>query len=117
MHGLQSTLLGGLVGFSIMFGFYLLGFAFVRLSERLRKQEIEEEGLGFGDVTLGGVIGLLLGWPGIIAGLVLTILIGGAFSLSVIFVALINRRYHAALAVAYGPFLILATVYLLYFKK
>ena len=62
-HGLQANLFGGAVGFGSMLLLYGLGKLFAQGLSRLRKQAIEEEALGFGDVTLSGIVGLLLGWP------------------------------------------------------
>lgn len=117
LHGLIATLLGGLVGFLGMLALYYLGILFVRLSARLRGQTLEEsEGIGFGDVNLSGVVGLLLGWPGILAGLLTAILLGGVVSLFYLLMMIIFRRYHPALALPYGPFLAASAVILLYFK-
>ncbi len=114
LHGWQQTVLGGLAGFAIMFGLYYLGSLFARWLSRLRKEETDEEALGFGDVALSGVLGLFLGWPGIIGGLVLAILLGGAGSLIVLIYSLMRHRYHAFMVIPYGPFLILAAVLLLF---
>lgn len=114
IRGWQSALLGGLAGFGVMFGVYLLGALFVRWMNRLRSTQIEEEAFGFGDVALSGVMGLMLGWPGIIAGLFLAVLIGGAGSLLVILYTLLTKRYHSNLAIPYGPFLIIAALILLF---
>jgi prepilin signal peptidase PulO-like enzyme (type II secretory pathway) len=54
---------------------------FVRFINRRRMRTPEGEALGFGDVILGGVLGLLLGWPAIVLGLVVAFLLGGIFSL------------------------------------
>jgi leader peptidase (prepilin peptidase)/N-methyltransferase len=117
LHGWFDTLAGGLGGFGIMAGFYYLGLILLRLIKRRRGEAIdEEEAIGFGDVTLSTVIGLLLGWPGIVGGLILGVLLGGAASLLVLAVALIRRRYHPGLSVAYGPYLALAAIYLLYIQ-
>ena len=80
----------------------------------MRNKETDEEALGFGDVALSGVLGLFLGWPGIIAGLVLAILLGGAGSLIVLIYSLVRRRYHAFMVIPYGPFLIIAAVVLIF---
>lgn len=122
LHGPVPTVLGGVAGFVFMLGMHMLGNLFVRFMARRRKQQGEsgepiEDALGFGDVTLAGVIGLMLGWPGIIAGLVLTILLGGAVSLVVLLTAILTRRYQAFAAIPYGPFLALATLFLLYFPQ
>jgi leader peptidase (prepilin peptidase) / N-methyltransferase len=118
LHGLKSTLIGGLAGFGIMLGVYFLGILFLRLSERMRGKPIgEDEAMGFGDVNLSGVIGLVLGWPGIVAGLVLAIILAGAVSLVYLVVfLLLRKKYRPSLAVPYGPFLVASTVILLYFK-
>lgn len=75
----------------------------------------EDEALGFGDVNLSGVIGLMLGWPGIAAGLILTIFIAGIVSLVYLLIRLLTRRYQAFMAIPYGPFLVASAIILLYF--
>jgi leader peptidase (prepilin peptidase)/N-methyltransferase len=117
LHGLTATLLGGLFGFAGMLALYYLGIVFVRLSARLRGQPIgEDEGIGFGDVNLSGVVGLLLGWPGILAGLLIAILLGGAVSLLYLLLMITIRRYRPSLALPYGPFLAASAIILLYLK-
>lgn len=109
-HGLVDTLLGGLAGGAVMLSLYGLGFLFARFLGRLIHKSTDEEALGFGDVALSAVLGLLLGWPGIIGGLVWAVLLGGAGSLLVLLVLVITRRYQAFIAIPYGPFLVLAAV-------
>lgn len=117
LHGLIPTLMGGLAGFGIMFFLYLLGWLLAKGMGRLSGKEIEEDALGFGDIILSAVLGLLLGWPGIGLGLVYTIFIAGAGSLLVIIVQLVRRKYHAFSAVAFGPYLLVAACLLLYMPK
>ncbi len=81
LHGLSATLMGGAVGFLVMWGFYQLGALFTRLVGRLRGSPVEEIALGFGDVTLAAILGLLLGLPNILLALLLAILAGGVASL------------------------------------
>jgi leader peptidase (prepilin peptidase)/N-methyltransferase len=83
---------------------------------KLRGEQIDEDALGFGDVNLSGVLGLLLGWPGITAGLFFAILFGGAVSLLVLLYMLVRRKYHAFQAIPYGPFLVAAAVVVLFFR-
>jgi prepilin signal peptidase PulO-like enzyme (type II secretory pathway) len=59
---------------------------------------------------------LLLGWPGIIAGLVLAILLGGLASLIYVGVMILSKRFRTFAVIPYGPFLVLAAVALLYFR-
>jgi leader peptidase (prepilin peptidase)/N-methyltransferase len=117
LHGLPRTLIGGLVGFSIMLLLYLGGTLFVRLLSRWRNYSEVDEALGFGDVILGGVLGLMLGWSGIILGLILAILIAGAVSLIILVRMIILRRYQANLTVAYGPFLVISAFILLFLRS
>lgn len=112
-HGVAATLLGGAVGFVLMYGLYALGGVFLRAVNRWRKQPVEEVALGFGDVNLSGVIGLLLGWPGVLAGLSLAILFGGVFSLGWLLVQAALRRYRAFEPIPYGPFLAAGALFLL----
>jgi leader peptidase (prepilin peptidase)/N-methyltransferase len=69
---------------------------------------ISPEGLGFGDVKLLGLLGLLLGWAGwgvLLAGVFLGLLIGAAISL----VLLITRRAGWRTALPFGPPLLLGS--------
>lgn len=113
-HGWLETLLGGAAGFGIMLGFYLLGGWFAGWVARLRGQELDEVALGFGDVNLAGILGLLLGWPGVIAGLFLAVILGGLGSMLFLGWMVIRRSYTPFAAIPYGPFLILAAIVLLY---
>ncbi len=116
LHGWGATLLGGAAGFAIMYGLYALGGLFLRLINRWRAQPVEEVALGFGDVNLAGVIGLLLGWPGVLAGLTLAILIGGVFSLLWLLGQFVLRRYRAFEPIPYGPFLVAGALILLFLR-
>jgi leader peptidase (prepilin peptidase)/N-methyltransferase len=106
-RGPEKILIGGLVGFLAVFGLYLFGGLFTRLIWRLRNQPLEEVAFGFGDVMLAGVIGLAVGYPGIILALILGVLAGGLFSLGFILVMVLRRRYEAFVPIPYSPFLIL----------
>jgi leader peptidase (prepilin peptidase)/N-methyltransferase len=114
LHGLGKTILGGGFGFLVMLIFYFLGMLFVKHFSRVRGEESDQVALGFGDVNLAGVIGLLLGWPGVVAGLILAILLGGLVSGIYLLGKLIKGQYTAFEALPYGPFLVLSAVYLLY---
>lgn len=116
LHGLRSTLIGGLAGFGSMLLIYIAGVGYVRLAGWLGRPT-DEVALGYGDVNLSGVIGLLLGWPGMGAGLVITILLSGLFSLGYILVMKARRQYSPDLALPFGPFFIAAALILLYLKE
>jgi prepilin signal peptidase PulO-like enzyme (type II secretory pathway) len=113
-RGWQKTLLGGLAGFGVFFILYIFGGVFASLMSRLRGREVEEVAFGFGDVTLAGVIGLTVGWPGVVIALVIGILSAGLFSLLFILSMLLRRSYNPFRPIPYGPFIILGGL-LVYF--
>jgi leader peptidase (prepilin peptidase)/N-methyltransferase len=114
LHGIVTTLIGGAVGFGVMLAFYFIGELYVRYMAKKRGISTDEVALGFGDVNLAGILGLLLGWPRISAGLLFAVLAGGLISLFVIVGMLIAKKYKAFTAIPYAPFLILSALYLLY---
>ena len=116
-HGFLNTIVGGAAGFGIMLVFYMLGNIFIKFLSRKRGEDIDEVALGFGDVNLAGVIGLLLGWPGVIAGVFLAIIIGGVISGIFLLLQLFRKRYEAFQALPYGPFLVISVVLLLYYSQ
>ncbi len=113
-NGPVPTLLGGAFGFGSMLLLYYLGEAFTRFMAKRRGEPIDEVALGFGDVNLCGVTGLLLGWPVILAGILFTIFAGGIGSLLVIATMLIRKRYSAFTPIPYAPFLIFSILFYLF---
>jgi leader peptidase (prepilin peptidase) / N-methyltransferase len=116
LNGIVFTLLGGAAGYGAMYAFYFLGILFNRAAARMRNEVVDEDALGFGDVNLSGVLGLILGWPAILPALLLAILIGGLAAALILVFKLVTRRYHALMAIPYGPFLIASAVLLIYFR-
>lgn len=117
-----TSVLGGVAGFGIMFAFYQLGALVARIrARRMRaagQAEDDEEALGGGDVYLTGVLGLMLGWPNIILGIVWGALIGGGVAILALIGHLIRRRYvenSMMEFIPYGPSLVLGAFFLLYF--
>jgi len=106
-HGITLTTIGGAAGFIFMYVLFLIGVWFGKLLSKRRGTPVEE-GLGFGDVTLGTICGLLLGWPGVSIGLFGGILLGGLYSLGIIAISLIKRDYKPYKTIPYGPFLAIA---------
>jgi leader peptidase (prepilin peptidase)/N-methyltransferase len=118
LHGFVPTVIGGVTGFVLMLVLYYSGFLYLRISRKLRgKDHRETEALGFGDVNLSGIIGLLLGWPGILLGLILAILLAGFVSLFYLFVLVARHKYHPDSALPYGPFLVTSAIILLYLRN
>ncbi|MDR3574930.1 MAG: prepilin peptidase [Anaerolineaceae bacterium] len=114
LHGWKITLIGAVAGFGIMWILFFMGEIYLRILSKQRGEVIDEVALGFGDVNLGGVLGLILGWPGITAGLLFAILLGGLFSGGYLIYTMVNKRYHPNTAMPYAPFLILGAMLLLY---
>lgn len=65
------------------------------------------KGMGFGDVKFAFLMGLLLGWPGVLVGLWMSFVSGGI--VAVILLAL--RRTKLSATIALGPFLVFGTVF------
>lgn len=121
LGSLGQSLLGGMMGFGIMFLIYQFGTLIARY--RARKMQAagqaddEEEALGGGDVYLAGVLGLMLG-PAIVSALAYGILLGGLVSFLFILALLVRRRYTSEALmtfIPYGPYFILGAFYLLFF--
>jgi prepilin signal peptidase PulO-like enzyme (type II secretory pathway) len=117
-HGIKQTLVGGVTGFLFMGIFYLAGVQFARY--RARKQGIEytdEEALGFGDVTISGVLGLILGFSEVMQGLITGILLAGGFSIVLILSLLAMKKLNIGnLTIPYGPFLVAGACVYLFFR-
>jgi leader peptidase (prepilin peptidase)/N-methyltransferase len=103
----QETLIGGVVGFFSFLLLYFLGQLFAIVMGRLRGSQIDEVAFGFGDVTLAGVIGLTVAWPGVIVALILGIFLAGIFSFLYILGRMLLRRYSPFMPIPYGPFMII----------
>ncbi|MGB7094883.1 MAG: A24 family peptidase [Anaerolineales bacterium] len=117
LHGIVDTLIGGLAGFGAMLVLYILGALFARFVVRRSQSGFNDEALGFGDVILGGILGLLLGWPAIIAGLFFAIIMAGAISLVYLVLTFLTRKYKAFTFIPYGPFMIAGAAALIFFNQ
>jgi len=122
LSGALISILGGVAGFGIMFGFYQLGALVARIRTRKMhaagQAEDNEEALGGGDVFLTGVLGLMLGWPNIILGITAGALVGGVVGLLALIGSSIQKRYAENSMmnfIPYGPSLVLGAFYILYF--
>jgi leader peptidase (prepilin peptidase)/N-methyltransferase len=86
---------GALVGGGLFLLFYGLGFLLYR-----------EEALGFGDVKLAALIGMVVGWPGVISALVLCALVGAGIILGLLGLGRVSSRAY----IPFGTFLSLGAV-------
>ncbi len=116
LHGWLSTLIGGLVGFGIMLALFSIGVVFVRTIIRKKRPGFDDEPLGFGDVILSGILGLFVGWPGIVLCLIVGILIAGLGALLYILGRMVTHHYQSFDFVPYGPFLLTGAFILLFLR-
>lgn len=124
VRGAAATVLGGVVGALVMLILYGIGILFSRIRNRrlaaAGREADNEDALGWGDVILGGILGLLLGWPLIGLGLFVGILIGGVIGLIFLITMLVRGGYRQqALMVfmPYGPAFILSAFLILYLPE
>lgn len=59
--------------------------------------------IGGGDIKLGFLLGLLLGWPYVLVGLVVAYLIGSLYAIAL----LVSRHAHVGSSLAFGPMLVM----------
>jgi hypothetical protein len=116
-NGILVTLIGGAAGFGIMFVLYSFGILFNRWMAKRRGEEIEEVALGYGDVNLAGILGLMLGWSEIAGVLIIAILLGGLISGLIMLGMAVMRRYKPMTAIPYAPFLLFGAMIFLYLPK
>lgn len=116
-RGPVNTLLGGLAGYGLVLGLFLFGQVFSLVVARLRGQALDEIAFGGGDVNLAGVVGLTVGWPGVLVALFVAVIASGLFSLGYVVVQSLRRRYSLFTPLPYGPFLALGALLVYFFGK
>jgi leader peptidase (prepilin peptidase) / N-methyltransferase len=112
----RLALIGGAIGFGLLFLVYLLGEVFVKVMSRVRGKPIHAVAFGFGDVRLGAFIGFMLGFPQVLSAIFIAVLLGGIGGLVYWFVrAIVLRSYSLFTAIPYGPFLVIGAAIVLLF--
>ena len=114
LNGWEKTVLGGGIGFLLMYGLYLFGILFSKWLAKKRGEPLDEVALGYGDVNLTAILGLLLGWPRIAVLLFFAILFGGIFSAIYLVILKVRKRYELFTPIPYAPFLIISALIMLY---
>ena len=117
--GWKSALMGGVLSTVIMLVLYYLGKLMVKIMVKNNKipEENDVIALGLGDVYLATLLGLSLGFPSFFAGFIMTILLGGLVSIIIIIVNALNRKSSTMTAIAYGPYIILSIIFMLYIVR
>lgn len=118
-HGLATTLIGGAVGFGMVYLFYLFGVFFTKMrARRMRAAGLEaddEDAFGAGDVILATILGFMLGWPLIWFGILFGVLLGGVISAFIMLILFIARRFQSwMIFIPFGPFFILSAFLILF---
>lgn len=112
---LDSAVQGGLYGFGILFGLYLLGLVFARAMGVVTGRRVGRTVLGFGDVRMATLSGLILGWQALGPALFIMVITGAIAALLFIANKLIRaRRYRMYSAIPYGPYIVIGTAVMLY---
>lgn len=96
---LPSILGGGLTAFLLFWGLYVVG-----------RLLFGHGALGFGDVKLAAVIGLMTGYPGVLQALVIGAVLGGVSAV----VLLATRRVGWKSTCAYAPYLAIGAMFALW---
>ncbi|MFW5708778.1 MAG: prepilin peptidase [Chloroflexota bacterium] len=114
---LGEALIGGAAGFIVFFILYNGGFLFTYVMGALRGQPITEVALGYGDVMMAMLSGLILGWRLLIFALFITVFLG-AFGAIIYLLSrsLLGNRYSAYTALPYGPYIVAGTILMLLFR-
>jgi leader peptidase (prepilin peptidase)/N-methyltransferase len=71
------------------------------------------KGMGWGDVKLGGVMGLILGWQGLIIAIYLAFLTGAMVG----GIMILSRKKRFGEQIPFGPFLVIGTLVALFWKE
>ncbi len=105
--GLPSAAIGALIGFALFYAAYLGGVLFARLLSRYRGKPLEGSALGFGDVVLMAVVGLMVGFPSILLAITLSVFSGAAGAIAVVFARFVKTGgYQPFDKIPYGPFIV-----------
>lgn len=103
--GWQRSLLGGVCAFVIVFAIYIFSGVFARV----RRIEIAGGAFGQGDITLATFVGIVTGFPAVLAAIVYAILLGGVGAISVLaYELLVHRRCALTATIPYAPFFCIA---------
>ncbi len=110
-HPFKEFLVGGLFGFGLFFAMFLGGGVFAMAARH------DEVAFGFGDVMLATLSGLMLGWRSFLFAALITVFVGAAGA--VLYIggrAMLRRRYRWFTPLPYGPYIVIGTLIMLFFR-
>lgn len=102
LTGAISGVMGGATGFILFLAIYLVTLLIYK-----------QEGIGFGDVKLAGLIGLVAGSRLVLVALLMGVILGGFVSMALLLLKIKGRKE----AIPFGPFLCLTTIVTLFWGK
>jgi len=108
----KEFLFGGVVGFFLFFAMFLGGGAFSVMARH------DEVAFGFGDVMLATLSGIMLGWRSFIFAALISVFVGAAGA--VVYIAgraMMRRRYRWVTPLPYGPYIVIGTLIMLFFRE
>jgi leader peptidase (prepilin peptidase)/N-methyltransferase len=109
---LQDALVGGAAGFGIFFLMFLGGILFSVVTGT------DEIAFGFGDVMLGILSGLLLGWQALILALPIIVVAGALVAMLYMLSKLVSRTQYAMFtALPYGPYIVIGTIVMMLWRE
>jgi prepilin signal peptidase PulO-like enzyme (type II secretory pathway) len=112
---LEESIRGGLYGFAALYILYVLGIAFARAVAIFGGRRVGRTVLGFGDVRMGTLSGLILGSYALGPALLIMMITGGIGAAILIISKVIRtRRYRVFSAIPYGPYIVIGTAVMLY---
>jgi prepilin signal peptidase PulO-like enzyme (type II secretory pathway) len=111
----DDAIKGGVYGFGIMMALYLLGLVFAQLLGFLTGRRIGRTVLGFGDVYIGALGGLIIGFGALGFALIIMVATGAGAAVWVIIKRwLKSGRYRKYAAIPYGPYILIGMATMLY---
>jgi len=116
-HRIIPTLMGLLAGAIFFFIIYIIGQAYSKFKAKKTGQPVEDA-IGFGDVTLSAITGLLVGWPNILPVLFYGVALGGISSLIYLLIQKVFRNTNVSQSfIPYGPFISVSALIFWFFTR
>jgi prepilin signal peptidase PulO-like enzyme (type II secretory pathway) len=112
---LESAVRGGLYAFGALYAAFLGGLVFAQIMALFTGKRIGRTVLGFGDVLIAALIGVILGTDALGTALLITAFSGGLAALIFIIGGRLRRkRRRKFAAIPYAPYLVLGAAVMLY---
>ena len=115
INGIEITILGGMIGFSLMYIVYIIGNIMMPYIAKKRGRYLQNKALYRNDVLFGLISGLVLGMELITSGLFFSLLFFCIVSILYLFHKIIKHEYHLGLSLPASPFIILGSLFVIYY--